>query len=504
MTQALTRMGSLLHPILFASFPLLSLFVQNQTDVELSVLWPPLVVCVAGVTALYGLFLLVTRRATKAGALTSVVVVGFFYFGILFENLSGLGLSEGWFVLPWIAVIAAGALLVARTHGPLANLTLIAVVGAAVLALPSAAKVASYQSDHPAISPTDPRLWPTTLAAPPAAQGTKPPDIYVIMPDDYPRPDVLRQFFHYDDSSFLRGLQRRGFVISPQVRSPYSDSESNMSSALNMDYLGGLPKILGAKSQDVRPVKRLLQDNRASRLLKSAGYRYVHIDTDEVTFGGSNPQISPLAPPDSFANLWMRKTILHVLGGPLGFSDSATNTRFRSAVRSQFSKLAALPPQPGPKFVVFHTLLPHDPYVYSAGGQGVTFPGHSDAALASTLGKSYFLRQLEFLNAKLLGVVDAIQRSSKAPAVIVIESDEGFQADPDAVGEATMRDVRVKGLSALYLPGLKKGRVPQPPNTVNTLRFVFNRYLGTHYPMLRSASYPEGDLPYDFQAMRVR
>jgi hypothetical protein len=384
------------------------------------------------------------------------------------------------------------------------NLTLIATVGAAVLALPSVAKVASYHSNHPAISLSDPRLWPTTLAAPAPATGTTLPDIYVIIPDDYPRPDVLRQFFHYDDSSFLGQLQRRGFVVSPQARSPYSDSESNMSAALNMDYLSGLPKILGAKSQDVRPVKRLIADNRASRLLKSAGYRYVHIDTDEVTYGGSNPDISPLAPPDSFANLLMRKTVLHLIGGPLGFSDAGTNARFRSSIRSQFSRLAALPKQPGPKFVVFHTLLPHDPYIYGAKGQAVTFKGHSDAALESDRGKRAFLQQVAYLHGKLLGVVDAIQRNSKTPAVIVIESDEGFQANADTVGETTMQNVRVKGLSALYLPGLKGNRVPEPPNTVNTLRFVFNRCLGTHYPMLRSASYPEGDLPYDFQEMRVR
>ena len=40
--------------------------------------------------------------------------------------------------------------------------------------------------------------------------------------------------------------------------------------------------------------------------------------------------------------------------------------------------------------------------------------------------------------------------------------------------------------------------------TVNTLRLVFNRYFGTHYPMLRSASYPELDYPYQFEEMQVR
>jgi len=38
---------------------------------------------------------------------------------------------------------------------------------------------------------------------------------------------------------------------------------------------------------------------------------------------------------------------------------------------------------------------------------------------------------------------------------------------------------------------------------VNVLRYVFNKVLRTHYPMLRAASYPEGDYPYQWQEMRV-
>jgi hypothetical protein len=270
-----------------------------------------------------------------------------------------------------------------------------------------------------------------------------------------------------------------------------------------MDYLSGFPRLLGKSSEDVRPVKRVIQDNRAARLLKPLGYRYAHFDTDEVTFAGGNPGISALAPPDSFANLWMRKSILGLVGGPLGFSEAATNERFRTSVRSVFSQLGAVASRPSPKLVVFHTLLPHDPYVFGPRGQPVTFRGKSDEALASGLGRRYYLHQLQFVSRKLLEATDAILARSKTPPVILIQSDEGFQANSKPFGEAAMLDIRVKGLTALYLPG-RRARVPRPPNTVNTLRFVFNRYLGTHYAMLRSASYPEGDLPYEFEAMRVK
>jgi hypothetical protein len=504
LTQASIRIGSFLPPILFAAFPLLSLFAQNQSEVELSVLWLPLALCVVAGAALYGLFLLITKRSTKAGALASLVVIAFFYYGIFFENLSGLGLTQGWFLALWLALFGVGVLALVRTGSPLVNLTLIAGVGAALLALPAAAKIAIYQANHPAIASSDPRLWPTDLPKPAVASHAGLPDIYMIIPDDYARPDVLRQYFGYDDAHFIRQLKARGFVFSGQARSPYSDSESNISATLNMDYLSGLPKILGATSQDVRPVKRLMQDNRASHLLTALGYRYVHLDTDEVTFAGGNPHISPLAAPDSFPNLWLRKSVLRLVGGTLGFNKPATNERFRQSIRSQFSALAAVPQKAGPKFVVFHTLLPHDPYIYSGRGQPLTFPGHSEQDLGSKLGMRYYLRQLEFVNQKLLGAVDAILARSKTRPIIVIQSDEGFQANSETFGEAAARDVRVKGLLAISLSGARRTRVPQSLNTVNTLRFVFNQYFGTHYTLLRSASYPEADLPYQYKEMRVK
>ena len=273
----------------------------------------------------------------------------------------------------------------------------------------------------------------------------------------------------------------------------------NIAAAVNMDYLNGLGRILGAKSQDVRAVRRLIADNRAARLLKPLGYRYVHLDTDEVTFPVTNPDVSTLSVPDSFANLWLQKSVLRLAG----FSDGAIHDRFRHAIRSQFSKLGDVAREPGPKFVVFHTLLPHDPYIFGPQGESVTFPYHTDESLGSSVGMQYYVRQLRFLSHKLLDVMDAILAASKTPPVIVIQSDEGFQASSPPFSEGAMQQVRVKGLIALHLPGVN-AHPPEKLNTVNTLRFVFNRYFGTHYPLLRSASYPEQDFPYQFQEMRVR
>lgn len=496
MTRVLRITCAVLSPLLLATFPLLSLFRQNQTDVELSVLTWPLVLCLAGAAATFLVLLLLTRRTARASVLSCLLVVAFFYFGVLFDQGSRLTLGL------WLLCFALAALLVLRTDRGLAEATVALAVAGAVMTAPQAVGIISWHHEHPSLSATDPRLWPSAMAAPRTSAVTTSPDIYVIIPDDYARTDVLRTYFGYDDSAFLKRLTDRGFTIDLQSRSPYSDSESNIASALNMDYLSRFPAVLGKNSEDVRPVKRVIEDNRAARLLTAVGYHYVHLDTDEVTFAGGNPDISPLAPPDSFANLWLRKTALHAIGGPVGFDDGATNSRYRRAIDRVFGQLVARRSSVAPQFVVFHTLLPHDPYVYSASGRPVTYGGHTDASLSSTAGRRAYIQQLTYLQSSLLRTVDAIRAHATTPPVIIIQADEGFQAEPDVFGEEVMQDIRVKGLTALALPGV--AGLPDPPNTVNTLRFVLNHYLGTTYPMLPTASYPEGDLPYDFTPLTVR
>ena len=131
-------------------------------------------------------------------------------------------------------------------------------------------------------------------------------------------------------------------------------------------------------------------------------------------------------------------------------------------------------------------------------------PDRSDTGHSTPKGMKYYVEQLRYVNRKLLETTDAILAHSKAPPIIVLESDEGFEALPEDWGETAVRDMRVKGLCAFYLPGRRGARLPQKLNTVNSFRLLFNQYFGTRYALLRSASYPELDLPYQFVKMRVR
>jgi hypothetical protein len=500
----LTGLNPLVPPILLAAFPVVSLFQHNQSEIDLNVLWRPLALSAASGAALFVLFRLVLKRGARAGLLASLVVVAFFYYGIYLRHVSGWGLGQGARFPVWVTLFVLGVVALLWTKRDLINLNrVLSAVATAVLLVP-VGKIAIYRIDHPPVRISDPRLWPTALQKPILMSGERRPDIYYIIPDDYERTDVLKRYFRFDNSKFIRELERRGFVVANEGRSPYSKSEFNMASALNLDYLSRLPKILGKSSQDVLLVRRMIEDSRAAQLLESLGYRYIHLDSDNITFAADNPHISPLAAPDNLTYLWLRDSLLRLVGGRYGFTEAATNERFRRSVRSAFAKLDAVPSEPGPKFVLFHTLMPHDPYIFGARAQSVTFPDRSDTGHSTKQGMRYYVRQLEFLNRKLLETTDAILAHSKAPPIIVIQSDEGFEALPENWGEKAVQDMRVKGLSAFYLPGRPKARLPQQLNSVNSFRFLFNRYFGTHYALLPSASYPELDLPYQFEKMSLK
>ena len=60
--------------------------------------------------------------------------------------------------------------------------------------------------------------------------------------------------------------------------------------------------------------------------------------------------------------------------------------------------------------------MPHDPYIFGPHGQSVTFPDQSDTGHSTKFGMRYYVRQLQFVNRKLLEATDAILGSSKVAA----------------------------------------------------------------------------------------
>ncbi len=498
--QILVRVFVPSTPLLLAVFPVLYLFQHNQTDLPSNVIWIPLALSSAVGIALFIVCWIIFKHALKSALLASLLVIAIFYYGILYDVVTTSGLNDAVILGFWATLITLGFVALLRVKDA-RNLGQAIFLASAYLVLFSVVQIGFYRTLNPPVSVTDARLWSAPLADSAIDEGESLPDIYYIVPDDYARTDILKDSLGYDNSQFIHELEKRGFVIAEQGRSPYSDSESNMASALNMDYLTQFAVVLGAESENSLMVTQVLSDNRASHFLETLGYQYIHIDSDNTTFAGNNPSISPIAAPDNLYYLWLRASILRAFGGKFGFNDAASDERFRQSVLAAFDRLETTPETPGPKFVFFHTLIPHDPFVFGPQGESVTFPNPTDERLGSRVAIPFYIGQLRFSNQLILKSIDEILAHSKSPPIIILQADEGFQWSPETFGEQAMLDIRLKGLTAIFVPGRDVSGLPQNLNTVNTFRYLFDLYFGTNFGMLKNASYGEGD--FQFQPVEL-
>jgi hypothetical protein len=497
------RYNVILYPFLLAIFPLLFLFKNNMDQVPNSTLWLIMINIFLSSFAVFIIFKLIFKDWQKAGILTTLFVLAFFFYGFIYDLVSGFIKSiasyEIILALVWVALFVLCFIFVARLKINLKKATLILNFFAVVLILISIVNIVIAQVQNPKYSISQIKSsLPADISKPQLSNISALPDIYLIIPDDYGRSDVMKQYFNYDDKQFTDYLRNKGFVIAERSQSNYLSSEFNMNAILNLNYFNYLGDVMvKAKSENLLLQRQMIENSLASRFLESLGYNYIHIDSDITTFAHHNPGISPVDSPDQFNTLLLKKTLLHAFGGPIGFNDQAVNSRIRKATNKAFDCLESTSKLPGPKFVLFHVMPPHDPYVFGANGEQAYFPDNVQGEIHGLPAEmKYYVGQIKYLEKKLISSTEAIIANSKVPPIIIIQSDEGYEADVPVYTEDIVHEIRLKGFSAYYLPGKNMDAIPQNLAGVNTFRFIFDQYFCTNLGLLPVKSYISVDENY--------
>jgi len=513
-----------LHPFLFGLFPIFSLFSANSGWVAFhEVLLPA-----AGILIITGALWLVlwpVLTPRKRGLVISLFWLPFFGYGATLDfiraqfdfraMLSPVQAAGIGFV--WL-LVASGLLYGLRrapwTLIPLnrflnrASVILIAVALASCL-LAAARRQApperggAPETAAPASAPEIPvALGPEKLAAL--------PNIYFILCDAYPRSDHLKAYFGYDDAPFLNQLRDRGFYVATRSRSNYCNTLPSLASTLNLDYLD--PKILDPENfrKNYRELIDLVRDNLVVRTLRAHGYEYVAIPSGmfPTMMVGAERFIHPgtFASPEAQQELIDGAPARPARPGAFDLTEYQQTLIDMTPVRSVMNRvvqlwwyqlvpfaleeLESLRREGRPMFVFAHLLAPHVPHAYDAHGNFVEkFPPFKEGWRTVT----------QYLNTRLIEVVDAIQ-ASEPNSIIIIQGDHGSNASmPDArnklvepwVGEWPdyVRD-RSANLSTCYLPGQRYEGLFYPELTpVNLFRIIFDTYLETGYGKLEDATY---------------
>lgn len=500
------------HPLLFAAFPVLYLWAHNVREgVSFGDVIPPLILVVGVAAILFAIgWLALGKNAAGAGLALSVLLLLFFSYGYVYRALEGVRIGgfrdepetgfligRNAYLLPlWAALAVTGVVLSVRTRKRLSGWTQVMNYAAAGLVVINLATVGWAEARGVTLSGPVSRGPTPERTLPPGATR---PDIYYIVLEEYAGERALQRFFGYDNAPFLDFLRRKGFYVAPDSTANYPRTSVSLASSLNMGYLTDDPARVAGEA-GTRP---LLKDHAVGSYLKSLGYRYVHLGS---WWGPtkSNPNADVdirFGSISEFSTVLYQTTAIYPIAQRLGLFSEKLDFRTREYRRErfQFAKLAQTTKTPGPKFVFAHIIAPHSPYVFDKDGRFLP----REAVRPGTVKKVY-VHQLTFVNKQVRALVDKLLSGPRSShPVILIQSDEGpYPGSPTRWPTRPSQTTLLRKfeiLNAFYLPGASYDGWPPQITPVNELRVVFREYFDPTLRLLPDRNFVFKDVEHLYQ-----
>jgi hypothetical protein len=526
--QERVKRSVVVHPFLFAAFPVLFLFAHNLHLFDVGAIVGNFVILSSLALALWIALALVLKSGQKAGLLISLFLVLLFSYESFFETVRDSVARVDWLVALFIrlgigaaeiraillavsvAVLGLGAYLLIRARRDLHNLTLVANVVGSALVLMTLIEIAAFEvrvgfdwRGGGVVEATGVSLDETT------APETL-PDIYYIILDGYARADVLQELYQHDNADFVEDLSGRGFFVASESRSNYSWTFLSLASSLNMTYLDDLASQVGFESQNRRPAVNMIWHSEVAQFLKDLGYTTVAFETGfwftEITHADVYHAASWR--PDFFQRELIGMTPLPFLARQFGAQDQ--HGAHRERILYAFDQLPSSSRLDRPVFVFAHILAPHPPFVFGRQGEEIgsesrftLWDGERIIGEGALTREEYVARytdQLLFINSKVSEAVDAILSGSSRPTIIILQADHGPRLIPEWEGaQSTSLRERFSILNAYYLPNGDGAELYDSISPVNTFRVILNHYFGAELELLEDeSSFSTSDRPYAF------
>ena len=154
-----------------------------------------------------------------------------------------------------------------------------------------------------------------------------------------------------------------------------------------------------------------------------------------------------------------RRVFPHARRGELAPALTAhASAKLADCHNSNFASLAGIAPEPGPKFVLAHFILPHHPYLFDRHGnvlRDATIVNQFDYQSKLWEQRDRYLEQLLYVNDAVVTAISRIKETSARPPVIIVQSDHGPQLNA-GLERAERRRVRLANLAAFHLPGRRR------------------------------------------------
>ena len=480
---------SVIHPFLFAFFPVIFLVSYN---IDLLLLQEIVLPSLTILTMAFVIWFVLGKKLKnwrKSGFIVSLGIVLFFSFGHLFNLTYGCKIGDFLFcrtLVLWpifLMLFVLGTIYFVKTKRKLDNATTITNVIAITLVVISSVNIITYNLEGGSslnIMNEVEKDLATNISS-----IQKLPNIYYIILDEYGRDDILLEQLDFDNREFISFLSSKGFFVAPNSHSNYAKTNISLASSLNMKYVNYTRML--PTSEENTPYEILISDNELMKYLKSKGYTTINLSsgwrlTEKLVAADENLCFTDKHIDSEFLLILVRSTML------LPVSSDYFEKEKREVILCSFSELSQIHKKfESPVFVFAHFVLPHAPYVFGPNGE----LAHPDILrLEQERNKKGYLDQLHFANKKITEFVNEILNDNNNLPIIIIQGDHGtgFTTDLYNLTDEMMKE-RSPIFNAYYLPGNPKSLPYDSISPVNSFRVVFNAYLDENFELLEDRIY---------------
>lgn len=318
--------------------------------------------------------------------------------------------------------------------------------------------------------------------------GCPRPDVYLIVADEYAGNETLGKNFGFQNISFTKALQERGFFIAQNSLSNYNSTPFSVASLLNMDYLNNI-KGSHRVRRDLQQCYELINQNRLVRFFIEHGYE---IHNNSIFRFNQQAAVTDETFIPSATSFITSQTLLSRIEEELGYhlvhslnmkkflkrinlKDLKNNEKIISHTTEIASQKKGIP-----KFVYSHLMMPHYPYYFNKEG----LPYNWQTLEQYNNDRERYIQYLQFCNSKFLGLIDHIIKNSSVPPIIVFISDHGFRQtkNPSSISEV------YNNFNAVLLPERNYAGFYSSISLVNQFRTVLNTSFRQQLPMLKDST----------------
>jgi hypothetical protein len=478
-----------IYPILFAAYSILFIYNNNIDELSLSQIFLPIVGIILLSVIVWAGMRLFIKDNQKAACIASIFIFFFISYGfwgrLIDNNICLEKKLFGFWGYNKVAYISLGSIFAAITLiiviskkkfnniSKYLNITSLMLIVFILVSITN--KSLNFKKYHSKNSIEEQCQANCVMAN----FDNKSPDIYYIILDAYTSSNILKNDLGFDNKEFETFLKSKGFKIADKSHANYGTTLTSLSSSLNMDYHSNL----GVNLKD--RIKKdyfynLIKQNRVWMFLRKHGYRMFVCSSYALSGYYYNDNRVVNCSPEKFSENFLGRFSVFILeNSPVAVLFKSPMSKHRQDIKYSFEKLKEIINAPGPKFVFFHILSPHPPYVFGPDGGAVK---------KDSKGLQRYVDQIIFTNKMMESCVEDILHKTNKNVVIVIQGDHGlFPLIWDLKNDIIVNQ-RMQIFNAFYSKECDSCFYDSI-TPVNSFRKILNYYFHANMPYLPDSSF---------------